>query len=164
MGAIHTNTFSWHSVYLTICRENSLQPLCLSSPSAAEKCAMWTALKQGLSKTTEHTLLLTPLLPRMIFIFSIGAFRHLAVLSWVGIICEERKGKMSRRFPAAQQDNKRSLHFLLETPCSWNKLNMQQASTSRHLQPGQFNEQFCFLLHELFGRLPNQWEFNQCCH
>lgn len=32
MGAIHTNTFSWHSVYLTICRENSLQPLCLSSP------------------------------------------------------------------------------------------------------------------------------------
>lgn len=89
MGSIHTNPFSWHSVhYLTICRENSLQLLCLSSPSATEKCATWTALNQGLRKTTKITLLLTPLLPRMIFIFSIGAFRHLAVLSWAGIICE----------------------------------------------------------------------------
>lgn len=128
MGSIHTNTFSWHSVYyLTICRENSLQSLCLSSPSATEKRATRTALNQELRKTTKHTLLLTPLLPRMIFIFSVGAFRHLAVLSWAGIICEgkERKGKMLRRSPAAQQDDNRSLHFLLETPRSWNKLNIQ---------------------------------------
>lgn len=94
MGSIHTNTFSWHSVYyLTICRENSLQSLCLSSPSATEKCATRTALNQELRKTMKHTLLLTPLLPRMIFIFSVGAFRHLAVLSWAGIICEGKERK-----------------------------------------------------------------------
>lgn len=41
MGSIHTDMFSGHFVYyLTICREKSLQALCLAFPSASEKCAV----------------------------------------------------------------------------------------------------------------------------
>lgn len=94
--SIHTDTFSWGSVYyLTICRKNSLYLLCLF----LSFCDWETCWVSNTEPGTEGklTLFLTPLLPRMIFIFSIRAFRCLAVLSWAGVICNREENEDVRK-------------------------------------------------------------------
>lgn len=94
--SIHTDTFSWGSVYyLTICRKNSLYLLCLF----LSFCDWETCWVSNTEPGTEGklTLFLTPLLPRMIFIFSIRAFRCLAVLSWAGVICNREENEDIRK-------------------------------------------------------------------